>query len=89
VISRMLDVEDVEDVACSVDDIECTDRLGSLVQRGWSWGTSVRGPRESAEGLFTDSRAVETGDPHDRQPLRHYLFQALPVKCLSRTSAGV
>ena len=37
-ISRMLDVEDVEDVACSVHDIESTDRLGSLVQRGWSRG---------------------------------------------------
>jgi hypothetical protein len=31
VINRMLDVEDVEDVACTVDDIESTGRLGSLI----------------------------------------------------------
>ena len=45
-ISRMLDVEDVEDVACSVDDIESTGRLGCLVQRGWSggrWDKCTRG----------------------------------------------
>jgi hypothetical protein len=36
----MLEVEDDddEDVACTVDDMEATDRLQSLVQRGWSEG---------------------------------------------------
>jgi hypothetical protein len=31
----MLEVEDVEDVACIVDDVEATDRSQSLVQGGW------------------------------------------------------
>ena len=37
-INWILEVGDVEDVACTVDDIESTDRLGRLVQRGWSEG---------------------------------------------------
>ena len=37
----MLEVEDVEDVACTVDDMEARDRSQSLVQRGW---------REEGEG---------------------------------------
>ena len=57
-INRMLDVEDVEDVACTVDDIESTDCLGSLVQRGWSRGTSVRGPRVTGPPV-TDSESVQ------------------------------
>ena len=32
----MLFVEDVEGVACTVDDMEARGRSGSLVQRGWS-----------------------------------------------------
>jgi hypothetical protein len=32
VINWILEVGDVEDVACTVDDIESTDRLGCLVQ---------------------------------------------------------
>jgi hypothetical protein len=35
VINWMLEVEDVEDVACTVDDMEDTDRSRFLVQRGW------------------------------------------------------
>jgi hypothetical protein len=39
VINWMLEVEDVEDVACTVvDDMEATGCSGSLVQRGWSEG---------------------------------------------------
>ena len=34
VINWLLEVEDVEDVACSVDDIEATDRSKSLGWRG-------------------------------------------------------
>jgi hypothetical protein len=33
------DDDDDEDVACTVDDMEATDRLQSLVQRDWSEGT--------------------------------------------------
>ena len=62
-INWMLEVEEVEDVACTVDDIESTDCLGSLVQRGWSRGTSVRGPRVTGPPV-TESvqrrKAVET-----------------------------
>jgi len=35
----MLEIEDVEDVACTVDDMEATD------QRGWSEGRVERGFR--------------------------------------------
>jgi hypothetical protein len=38
VINWMLEVEDVEDVACTVDDMEATDHSQYLVQRGWSEG---------------------------------------------------
>ena len=52
VINWMLDVEDV---ACTVDDIESTDRLGCLVQRGWSEGrgdkcTRAKDPCSRAQG---------------------------------------
>ena len=52
----MLDVEDVEDVSCTVDDIESTDRLGCLVQRGWGMvGQVYEGqcPRCSGEAVKT------------------------------------
>src|SRR6266699_3509864 len=39
----MLEVEDVEDVACTVDDMEATDCSQSLVQRGWSEGKGDKG----------------------------------------------
>ena len=42
-INCMLEVEDVEDVACTVDDMEATDRSGSLVQRDGA--TTERGIR--------------------------------------------
>ncbi len=34
-INLVLEMEDVEDVACTVDDMEARDRSQSLVQRGW------------------------------------------------------
>jgi hypothetical protein len=39
----MLEVEDVEDVACTLDDIEATDRSRCLVQRGWCEGRGEKG----------------------------------------------
>ena len=42
-INWMLEVEDVEDVACTVDDMEVRDRSGSLVWRGWSEGMGYKG----------------------------------------------
>ena len=45
-INLVLDVEDVEDVSCTEDDIESTDRLGRLVLRGWGggrWDKCTRG----------------------------------------------
>ena len=44
----MLEVEDVEDVACTVKDMEATDRSRSLVQRGLSEGGG-RGQEHKAE----------------------------------------
>ena len=42
-INWMLEVDDVEDVACRVDDMEATDHSQSLVWRGWSEGRLVQG----------------------------------------------
>jgi hypothetical protein len=53
VINWILEVEDVEDVACTVDDMEATDlsRSRSLVQRGWCEGRGGKGTRaEMIEG---------------------------------------
>ena len=44
----MLEVEDVENVACTVDDMEATDSSKSLVQRGLSEGRG-RGQEHKAE----------------------------------------
>ena len=41
-INWMLEEEDVEDVACTVDDMEARDRSGSLVQRVGGDGTRAR-----------------------------------------------
>jgi hypothetical protein len=46
VINWILEVEEVEDVACTVDDMEVRDRSQSLVQRGWSEGRVERGFRQ-------------------------------------------
>ena len=64
-INWMLEVEDAEDVACAVDDMEATDRLQSLVQRGRSEGRGCKraqGPKKM-EGRCPRCRrclAVET-----------------------------
>jgi hypothetical protein len=49
VINWMLEVEDVEDVACKVDDMEASDRSRSLVQtsegmESGKGGTRIQGP---------------------------------------------
>ena len=45
-INLMLEVEDVEDVACTVEDMEAMGRSRSLVQRGWrEGGTKVQEPK--------------------------------------------
>jgi hypothetical protein len=51
VINWMLEVEDVEDVACIVDEMEATDpsRSRSLVQRGWCEGRGGKGTGTRAE----------------------------------------
>ncbi len=36
VINWMLEVEDAEDVSCSVNDMNVTDRQRAFVQRGWN-----------------------------------------------------
>jgi hypothetical protein len=46
----MLEVEDVEDVAWAVDDMEAMDRSQSLVRRGWSEGRVERGFRVRIDG---------------------------------------
>jgi hypothetical protein len=46
----MLEVEDVEDVACIVDDMEATDRSQSLVLRKWSEGRVEQGSRVRIDG---------------------------------------
>jgi hypothetical protein len=55
-INWTLEVEDDEDedVACTVDDMEATDRLQSLVQRVWCEGREGRSV-QAAQGY---------GDPH-------------------------
>jgi hypothetical protein len=47
VINWVLEVEDVEDVACAVDDMEAMDRSWSLGQRGMSEG---RGDKSTTVG---------------------------------------
>ena len=50
-INWMLEVEDVEDDACRVDDMETTNRSQFLVRRGWSGGRGYKGTRvEMIEG---------------------------------------
>ena len=39
----MLEVKDVGDVACSVDDMRGTNYSGTFVQRGWSEGREDKG----------------------------------------------
>ena len=60
----MLDVEDVEDVSCTVDDIESTDRFGCLVQRGWSggrWDKCTRGAVSSVQRRGCEDRPDHYG----------------------------
>ena len=62
-------MEDVEDVACTVDDIEAKDRSGSLIRRGWSEGRGDKGTTvEMMEGHRPRCRrckAVETPTTSD------------------------
>ena len=44
-INRILEVEDVEDVACTVDDMEATDRSRSFVQWGLCEGRGHKSTR--------------------------------------------
>jgi hypothetical protein len=45
VINWMLEVEDVEDVACTIDDMDATECSRSLVWGGWSEGMGTRVPK--------------------------------------------
>ena len=42
-INWILEVDDVEDVACIVDEMDAIDRSGSLAERGWSEGRGGQG----------------------------------------------
>jgi hypothetical protein len=61
VINWMLEVEDVEDVACTVDDIEATDRSQSLVQRGWSEEGRNEDSGSSMGVIYSDSIQTAQG----------------------------
>jgi hypothetical protein len=56
-------VEGVEDVACTVDDMEATDRSQTLVQRGWSEGRVEWGFRVRIDGSIQTAQGCE--DPHE------------------------
>ena len=49
-ITWMLEEVDVEDVACTVDDMDGTDRSRTLVEREWSEGRVERGHRNRIDG---------------------------------------
>jgi hypothetical protein len=52
VINWKLEVEDVEDVSCTVEDMEAMDLSQSFVQRRWSEGRGDKGTRaEVMEGF--------------------------------------
>jgi hypothetical protein len=77
VISWMLEVEDAEDVACTVDDMGTTDRWPSLDQRGWSEGRGYKSMRITV---------LVAGGARLWRPceiLRHCLFQAM-IRQVSR-----
>ena len=78
-INWILFVEDVEDVACTVDDMEARNRSGSLVYRdvtrGGGTGARAQAARAEMKGVPV---ASDTRLPHSH--LRHlFPFQALPV----------
>jgi hypothetical protein len=56
----MLEVEDIEDVSCTADDMEATDRLQSLVQRGWSEGRGDKRTRAEMMDVSSVSRRRKT-----------------------------
>jgi hypothetical protein len=62
VINWILEVEDVEDVDCTVDDMEATERSGSLVRRGWNKG---RGDKGTVESLSSVQAGVRLWRPHE------------------------
>ena len=64
----MLDVEDVEDVACPVNDMEATGRSRSLVQRSWSEGRGHKGTRAEMMSVTV----LGGGDARLWTPLRGY-----------------
>jgi hypothetical protein len=72
VINWMLEVEDAEDVACTVDDMGTADRSRSLDQRGWSEGRGYKSMRITV--LVAGGARLWTGP---RERLRHCLFQAI------------
>lgn len=49
-INRKLGVEDVEDVVCTVDDMDATNSSRSSVRRGWCEGRVERGLRVRIDG---------------------------------------
>ena len=56
----MLEVEDVEDVVCRVDDMETRDYSQSLVRRGWGEGRAYKGTGvEMIEGHCPSLQAAQ------------------------------
>jgi hypothetical protein len=72
VINWMLEVEDVGDVACTVDDMEATDssRSRSLVQRGWCEGRGGKGTR--AEMMEGQCRRLKGARVWRRRDMKNY-----------------
>jgi hypothetical protein len=61
----MLEVEDVEDVACTVDDMGVR---GNGVRKGWNQDSDI-------QGLMGDAKVVDI-PPRQGTGLRHYLVRA-------------
>jgi hypothetical protein len=73
----MLEVEDIEDVSCIEDDMEATDRLQSLVQRGWGEGRGDKRTRAEMTEVSSVADGARLWRPPSPVTLRHYLVEAL------------
>ena len=65
-INWMLEVEGVEGVTCTENDMETTRRERTLGQRGWGWGCEGRGGEGEQE--YSNSKC------NVLQKIRHLLY---------------
>ena len=56
----MLEVENVEDVACRIEDMEAMGRSRSLVQRGWRGDKSTKTETMALSSAGRRRKAVQT-----------------------------